>query len=262
MVFSNFHFYSQTLGMQTSIYVLMPEPAKLWQSKSPVPVLYLLHGLCGDHTMWLRQTRIEQFASQYRVCVVMPAVGRSFYMDMAHGAAYDTFIAEELPRVIESYFPVSRKREHRFAAGMSMGGYGAMKLGLSRPSRYAAVASLSGAVEMENAYHGAERGPAGFRLCEMDSIYGSEEQLKKGPGNLSLLAAKLAKKPEKAPRMYMACGTEDFLFEANESFIAKFGEALSIEYHTEPGVHDWAFWDKYIEKVLAWLPLEKVDGAV
>ena len=262
MVFSDFHFYSHALGMHTAAYVLMPDPHKLWQTKSPVPVLYLLHGLCGDHTVWLRQSRIEQLASQYRVCVVMPSAGRSFYMDMAHGYAYDTFVGEELPRVIESYFPVSRKREHRFAAGLSMGGYGAMKLGFSRPARYAAVASLSGPMEMEKTYQGPIKGPAGFDRHEMESIFGCEDQMKKGPGNLSRLAEKLIKTPEKAPRIYMSCGTEDFLFEANQSFVERFGTALSIEYHPGPGMHDWRFWDAQIEKVLEWLPLEKVDGTV
>ena len=255
MVFSDFHFYSEVLGIQTAVYVLMPDEKVLRQSKEPVPVLYL-HGLSDDHTMWMRQTMVEQFAKDYRICIVMPAVNRSFYMDMERGAKYDTFIAEELPRIIESYFPVGKKREHRFAAGLSMGGYGAMKLGLYRPNRYAAVASLSGALAMENVFE-RKSGLSDSYLGEMYNIYGDEKKIKTGKGNLSRMADKLAKTPEKAPKMYVACGTEDFLIKANEDFYAKYGKVFAIEYHTEPGVHSWHFWNRHIEKVLAWLPIEK-----
>ena len=78
MVFSDFHFYSEVLGIQTAVYVLMPDEKVMKQSKEPVPVLYLLHGLSDDHTMWMRQTMLEQHALKYRVCIVMPAVNRSF----------------------------------------------------------------------------------------------------------------------------------------------------------------------------------------
>ncbi|MDD6041099.1 MAG: alpha/beta hydrolase family protein [Clostridia bacterium] len=256
MIFTDFHFFSEVLGIQTAAYVLLPDEKVMKQSKEPLPVLYLLHGLSDDHTMWMRQTMVEQFARQYRLCIVMPAANRSFYMDMAHGAKYDTFIAEELPRVIETYFPVGRKREHRFAAGLSMGGYGAMKLGLTRPGRYAAVASLSGALDMLGNYERRKEINPDY-LAEMDDIYGSEKQLKNGKGNLNRLADKLAKTPEKAPKMYVACGTEDFLFAANEGFHARYGKVFDMEYHTEPGIHNWPFWNRHIERVLAWLPLEK-----
>jgi len=256
MVFSDFHFYSETLGIQTAVYVLMPEMSVMASQKKPLPVLYLLHGLSDDHTMWLRQTCVEQFAKDYRICIVMPAVNRSFYMDMDRGAKYDTFVAEELPRVIEKFFPVSKKREDRFAAGLSMGGYGALKLGLSRPGRYAAVASFSGALGMDKVFTRRNELSAGY-MREMENIYGSEEALLKGPGNLYKLADKLVKTPEKSPRIYIACGTEDYLFAANERFVETYSKRLPIEYHTEPGAHTWDFWNRHIRQALEWLKLEK-----
>lgn len=259
MVFSDFHFYSQTLGIQTAAYVLLPDPQIMAQSDEPVPVLYLLHGLSDDHTMWLRNTRIEQYARSYRIAVVMPAANRSFYMDMAHGAKYDTFIAEELPAIVERYFPVSHARKGRFAAGLSMGGYGALKLGLTRSNRYAAVASISGALEMEKSFDPLANRDKAF-LREVTDIYGSEGALKNGSGNLALSAEKLCQTPGAAPRMYIACGTEDSLLSANESFVSRFGARLPIEYHTEQGAHTWDFWDKHIKAVLEWLPLEKAEN--
>ncbi|MEG2317146.1 MAG: alpha/beta hydrolase-fold protein, partial [Clostridia bacterium] len=87
MYLSDFHFFSEALGIQTAAYVLLPDRQVMAQQKGePVPTLYLLHGLSDDHTMWMRQTRLEQYARQYRVAIVMPAANRSFYTDMAHGA--------------------------------------------------------------------------------------------------------------------------------------------------------------------------------
>lgn len=250
MYWNDMHFHSEVLGVQTSAYILLPDRHAM--EGGNVPVLYLLHGLTADHTHWLRLTRVEQYARDKRVAIVMPSVNRSFYMDMAHGAKYDTFIADELPRVMEACFPLSRRREGRFAAGLSMGGYGALKLGLTYPDRYAAVASFSGALGMDRCFedYSAERIP------ELMDIYGSPENARNGPGNLMLLAEKLTETPEKAPKMYVSCGTEDTLFPANERFVKAFQDQLPIQYHTEPGGHSWDFWDRQIEYVLNWLPLE------
>ena len=186
MVFSDFHFYSDVLEIETAAYVLMPDEKVIRQSSEPVPVLYLLHGLSGDHTTWMRQTSIERYARRYRVCVVMPAANKSYYMD-------DTFIGEELPAIIERCIPfVSKKREGRFAAGLSMGGYGAMKLGLSRPGRYAAVASLSGALGIDHIYDERGKRPASY-FQMMDLIFDGEENLRRSKGYLTRYARKLAK---------------------------------------------------------------------
>jgi pimeloyl-ACP methyl ester carboxylesterase len=127
MILSDFHFYSPTLGVHTAAYVLLPEYEPMRALKGePLPTLYLLHGLSDDHTGWMRQTAIARYASRYAVAVVMPAVNRSFYTDMAHGPRYWSFVSEELPDVMETYFPLSKTREGRFAAGLSMGGYGAL----------------------------------------------------------------------------------------------------------------------------------------
>ena len=98
------------------------------------------------------------------------------------------------------------------------------------------------------------------QTCIRDSVYGGERELLRGPGSLFGLADRFLKEPQRAPRMYMACGTEDFLFDANEHFFARFGKELPIEYHTEPGNHTWDFWDRYIERILAWLPLDQAEG--
>ncbi|MCE5343673.1 MAG: esterase family protein [Eubacteriales bacterium] len=257
MVWSDFHFFSQTLQIQTAAYVLLPEYETLRQlGGGPLPTLYLLHGLSDDHTGWMRDTRIEKYASKYALAVVMPAVNRSFYTDMAHGAKYWTFISEELPRVMESYFPLCTTREGRFVAGLSMGGFGAMKLGLLKPENYAAIAAFSAPLMMQEVY---QFPAAGIDRQELDNLFGGEAALRAGENNLCQAAEALT--PAGAPRMYVSCGTEDFLFEANQAFVTRYGRKFDIHYETEEGAaHTWHFWDRQIEKVLAWMPLKKVEN--
>ena len=177
MAFTEFHYYSETLEIDVSVNVILPETRIMAQQEGkPLPTLYLLHGLSDDHTHWVRQTRLEFYARKYRLAIIMPCVNRSFYTDMKRGAKYFTFVSEELPRVMEMYFPLSSRREDRFAAGLSMGGYGATKLGLRLPERYAAIASLSGALEMENDYHMRKMRDSDRLYQELLNIFGTEEE--------------------------------------------------------------------------------------
>lgn len=259
MACTEFHYYSRVLDIDVTVSVILPEvKTMLEQDGKPLPTLYLLHGLSDDHTHWIRQTRLEFYARRYRLAIIMPCVNRSFYTDMKHGAKYFTFVNEELPKVMELYFPLSHEREERFAAGLSMGGYGAMKLGLLCPEKYAAVASLSGAVEMEADFfrHSVQKDDAFLR--ELTDIFGPFEEFMQSDNCLTRVAERLD--PAKAPRMYMACGTADFLFDSNEDFVRRFGEKFSIRYDTEEGAaHTWDFWDRQIEKVLAWLNVPKAE---
>lgn len=255
MIWNDFHFYSRALKMYTQAYVLLPELAAFESAnRQALPTLYLLHGLYDDYTSWMRCSRIASYAARYAVAVVMPSGGRSFYADMAHGPDYWTFVSEELPGIMEAYFPLSDKREARFAAGLSMGGYGAMRLGLQKPDRYAAIASISAPLMMQEVYQ-VSPGWA----PELNDIFGGEEALRTGDANLTLLADKL--NPKNAPNLYVSCGREDDLFAANEAFIKKYGEKFAICYETQPGAaHTWDFWDPQIEKVLAWLPLQRAGN--
>jgi len=258
MIWNDFHFFSRTLDIETAAYVLLPEHKDISQLQGePLPTLYLLHGLSGDHTNWLRRTRIEQFAAQYALAVVMPAANRSFYTDMAHGAKYWTFVSEELPAVMETYFPLCKTREGRFAAGLSMGGYGAMKLGLARPERYAAIAALSAPLMMQQMPEVTDIDSDFMR--EMADIFGDGETERTKNADLTRLADVLS--PADAPQFYAACGTADFLYEANEAFMARYQRKFDIQYHTVPDAsHTWDFWNAQIEKVLEWLPLKQLEN--
>ena len=110
--------YSASLGMMTAIAVSLPAEGR--EQPGGLPVLYLLHGLSDNHSCWLRRTAVDRYAEEYGIAVVMPEVQRSFYCDMAHGPAYFTYIADELPQICQRLFRLSDKREDTFIAGNSM----------------------------------------------------------------------------------------------------------------------------------------------
>ncbi len=145
-------FFSESLGMCSSAYVILPQTTMgqigMTGAGSPdsCPVLYLLHGLSDDHSIWLRRTSIERYAAAYGIAVVMPNGHRSYYSDMSSGLKYFTYISEELPKIMGSFFKFSRKKEDTFVAGLSMGGFGAMKLALNCPDQFAAAGCFSSAI--------------------------------------------------------------------------------------------------------------------
>lgn len=215
----------------------------------PHPVLYLLHGLSDDHTIWMRRTALERHVSELGLAVVMPAVQRSFYTDMHAGGRYQTFIADELPAICQSFFPISNQREHTFVAGLSMGGYGAFKLALSRPRQYAAAASLSGALDMADRFNDS---PEFIR--ELGWVYGPENPIRGTEHDVFQLAKDLRQHPGPQPRLYARCGTEDFLLEHNRRFAAHSQDlGLALDYAEGPGTHNWEYWDQEIPGVLRWL---------
>src|SRR5919205_996148 len=151
MILNQLDFFSETLGMLSSMYVLLPQRMLAEMNSKRVPkyrTLFLLHGHSDDHTAWQRWTSIERYVEGLNLAVVMPAVHLSFYNDMVHGPAYWQFISEEVPALMHDIFPLSSKREDNFVAGLSMGGYGAFKMALTHPERFAAAASLSGALDI------------------------------------------------------------------------------------------------------------------
>ncbi len=252
------NFLSKSLVGQTNITVLIPtlDYAGMVTNHDPyVPgrkfqTLYLLHGMTGDNRDWLYNTCISPLAQANQLAVVMPAAGNSFYTDMAHGGQYWTYINEELPKVARALFPLSDRREDNFVAGLSMGGYGALKLAFRHPAKFAAAASLSGAVDIV-----ADRKKT---LANFEDIFGNIEKIGGSDHDLFYLAEQLKKSGATLPKIFQACGTEDFLYKDNLKFrdhLQRLG--INHTYMEGTGDHSWDFWDSYIKKVIAWLPLKR-----
>ena len=253
MAFLQLDCFSETLGTGVTVDVVLPQPptAKLGRRRK-FPVLYLLHGLLDDHTTWVRQTSIERYAAARNVVVVMPGAGRSFYADMVHGPRYGAFVAEELPALARFYLPIADRREQTFVAGLSMGGYGAFKLALTYPERYAAAASLSGALRN---WANPDRIDPDWWEAEGRHVFGAPEAFGGSANDVYALAAQAAQ-GNPVPLLYQCCGTEDFLYDDNREFKA-WAERLGLPltYEEGPGEHNWAYWDQQIQRVLDWLPL-------
>jgi len=238
---------------------IIPEPAqspdgKILDGNQKKPVLYLLHGYSDDHTIWQRRTSIERYVRDLNLAVIMPAVDRSFYTDMARGKNYWTFVSEELPTLVRAFFPISAARKDTFVAGLSMGGYGALKLALTYPDRYAAAASLSGALDISQII----QAPGRDWRNEMKSIFGNLKKVVGGSNDLFALATNVANSKWKKIPLFVCCGTEDFLYESNRKFREHANTlGLNLTYEGEPGIHDWAYWDQKIQRVLEWLPIKK-----
>lgn len=247
-------FFAESLGLSTSMTVLLPQTTSGQigmagaAGEDAPPVLYLLHGMTDDDTIWLRRTSIERYAAPLGLAVVMPQVHKSFYADEVNGNRYWTFLSEELPAIVSSFFRVATRREDTFVAGLSMGGYGALKWALRQPERFAAAASLSGVLDAA-------------ALCErfpdplLTRIFGPD-----GPRDTDgdLLALVGGADPATTPALHVTCGTEDPLLPGNRRFLAA-AEAAGVAVTSDigPGSHEWGLWDARIQEVLAWLPLHR-----
>lgn len=250
--------FAESLGMGTSAVVLMPQSAAgigmdgasgaAAAATDGVPVLYLLHGLSDDCTVWERRTAIERYATESGIAVVMPEVRRSFYADEVHGEKYWTWVSEELPAILARTLRISTAREDTFVAGLSMGGFGALKLALHHPERFAAAATLSGAIDpttMDLDWAGTLR----------ERVWGDAE-IAGGPDDLVGLLA--SADPAALPALFLDCGTEDQLIVQNERFLAEAARhGVEVTSRLRPGAHTWDFWDQGIQDVLAWLPIRR-----
>lgn len=249
--------------MAHSMNVILPQTSrtqigmegKAGQGKHPT--LYLLHGLSDDHTIWMRRTSIERYAASLGIAVVMPAVHRSFCTDMYDGGKYWQFVSEELPAIAQSFFPLSDKREDNFVAGLSMGGYGAMKMGLRKPEKFAAAASLSGVMDIQ-AWLKAKDAENTEPQPEYLRVFGPAGSQQRAFGDLFEAAREVITSDGPKPKLYQACGTDDFLYDHNIRFRDHL-KAIGYDavYEQDKGYgHSWDYWDITIQRVLKWLPLK------
>ena len=221
----------------------------------PYPTVYLLHGYSGSRNDYLTMSGIALWAAQHRCAVIMPDGGNHFYVDVdALGENYSRFIGEELVDVTRRMFNLSHRREDTVLAGLSMGGFGAILNGMLYPDVFGSVISMSAALIVEDILSGRiekEHLP-GVPLRYYETIFGPRDQLEKSDKN-PLYAAEQALARGRAPRLFLSCGTEDFLWRNNLSFHEEL-EKMGYEhtFWTAPGVHDFDFWNRALPRGLDW----------
>jgi S-formylglutathione hydrolase FrmB len=236
MALMHVEFRAERLQKQSSMDVIVPE-----QGDGPFPVLYLLHGLSDNHTIWQRRTSIERYVEGRGLIVVMPDGHRSFYINdpRESGCAYEDHIAEDVVGFVDRLLPTHPSREARAIAGLSMGGYGAIMLSLRHPELFAVGCSHSGALAFAS-----DRAESRHDLAEIS------RGVDPGAYDCFQLAASRADQPNR-PALRFDCGTDDFLLEHNRLFRDHLRQVgYPHEYAEHPGGHNWDYWDEHIRQSL------------
>lgn len=256
------NFFSESLGMCVAVDVILPQASNrlIGMDTAAVserhPVLWLLHGASDNHTIWQRRTSIERYVAPLGLAVVMPNAHLSSYADMAHGGKYFTYMADELPRLMRTFFPLSDRREDNYIAGLSMGGAGCMKIGLARPAAYAAIGCLSaGADNHPKDKHG--RRDANPRWAERMRVVYGDRDTDGTEEDVFANAARLVETGGPFPRIYHSIGRDDFLLEAarntRDFFQAIHGNPFDYTYNEDGGAHTWEYWDAHIQDFLRFI---------
>lgn len=233
--------------------------------QKPLKTLYLLHGIFGNYTDWVNGTRIQAWAEANDLAVIMPSGENRFYLDdEKSGELYGEFIGKELVEFTRKLFPLSDKREDTFIAGLSMGGYGAIRNGLKYAENFGCVIGLSAALVHDTWKDADNSAPIfTFRRNYYEAIFGEYDKVKGSDKDPKALLLKLKEEGRPVPKMYLCCGTEDGLVTANRDFRDFLNEnGIDLTYVEGPGKHDWVFWDTYIKKVLDWLPLNRTGAGI
>lgn len=264
-----FSYHSPALGYRTTLTAVIPSID--WNEMMRgadagdfygrrYPVLWLLHGSSGDNDCWMRFTRIESWAEQCKIAVIMPDCRLSAFCDMDQGPAYYTFVTKELPRVCGPIFPILEGRQNTFIGGLSMGGYGAMKIGLRNPDRYSLILNLSGGVDrvahVERTIRESKRTGL-HNLNAMRATFGDLSRIKGSENDVFALAEKLAMSGRPKPKVFTSIGTKDPHWNENirlRDLLIK--NDYEVYWEQGPYIHDWENWNHYIELALQWAAKE------
>jgi len=211
----------------------------LHTKKDAYPVLYLFHGLGNNHATWTGYSNVELYAEERNIAIVNFSAENKSYVNQPDGDRFFDFIEEELPDFVHGMFPVSSRPEDTYIAGLSMGGYGAIVHGLSRPEKYAAVGCFSAALHIKPS-----------------SILGGNEGSVDPAYNPHALVKSLGQRGIKPPKIYLSCGEDDMLYDINSAFRKEL-ESVGADttWVSVPGFgHEWRFWDRQVEAFLDWIP--------
>lgn len=264
MASGRMEFASQEMAQHTNFCFVLPNDVSPEERAGnpcygrPAKTAILLHGYTGTDTDWMYGGCAQQLAIDYNLNVFMPTAGNNFYLNRPwQGERYCDFVGVEFPEYIHRTFGVPIEKENLILGGFSMGGYGALHTALSFPERFGGCIALSSADIVEE-ISGMKPGDArGIAPCEYYSeVFGDLSKVADTEANLRVLYRKKAAAltREQLPPIYMAIGTEDFLYEHNQQ-LRRFleSEGARFTYEEGPGVHNWAFWKEYARRGLAWI---------
>lgn len=270
MAYITVNFISEALMRTVTVNVVLPTdkivfPGMPKPSYKDFPTLYLLHGVFGNHTDWVNGTRVQRWAEEKGLAVVMPAGENAFYLDYPDTHAnYGDFVGRELPEAMRRMFPLSKRREDTFIAGLSMGGYGALRNGLKYHETFSRVAGFSAALVLEGIEKRTNESPLFIeRRDYAEAVFGDLDTVHDCDKDPLWNAKKLAASGKELPELYLACGTKDSLYAPNihlRDALVDLG--YDVTWDEAPYGHEWDFWDLEVKKAIDWLPLGEADAGV
>lgn len=236
-------FYSRALGREMPYRAFLP--AKVAPGRL-LPVAYLLHGQDGRFIDWSNETDVAKYAARGLI-LVMPQGDSSYYANWARKKVnrYEDFIACDLIAEVESHFPALPARAGRAIVGVSMGGFGAVRLALARPELYCFAGGISSAVDVPSRPFNWKHIGQSLLFRSIFGPVGSERRRRHDPFLLTRAAD-----PAAIPYLYLTACDPERLLEPNRRFAALLAElGFAHEFHVFPGRHKWADWAGQIANV-------------
>ncbi|WP_454191232.1 alpha/beta hydrolase [Paenibacillus sp. Marseille-Q7038] len=264
-------FFSKCMKREVTFHALLPldqtseEKSSSNENMKGLKSLYLLHGFCGSHTDWLSYSRIRELSERHHVAVFMPAGENKFYLDNEEREEWlGEYIGRELVQFTRRMFPLSSERKDTFIGGLSMGGYGALRNGLKYAEHFGGIIALSSALlpySLPNMRPDVHNGIASYDYYK--SVFGDLSHVLGSDKDPEELIRCLKKDEVDIPRIYMACGTEDFLLHANQRLHQYLlSEDVDHTYVETSGAHTWDFWNDYIADALKWALESRNESAI
>ena len=222
----------------------------------PCKTVFVLHGYTG----WGKAMGgMIELAEKYNLALVFPSAENSFYLDTAATAGkFGTFVGVELIEYIRKTFNLCITKEDTFISGLSMGGFGALHIGLSNPDTFSKIIALSSALivhGISGMKPGENNGVANYDYYR--HFFGDLDNVIESDKNPETLVMKLVQQKKEIPKIFMACGTEDFLLETNRTFHKFLSlKNVAVNYFESSGGHDMMFWNEYFAKGFEWLVQE------
>ena len=245
----NYKLNSKLMNREMPYRVVLPDNYSNSNEKTFYPVIYLLHGLTGHFDNWTDKTKLAEHAKKYNYIIVTPEGGDGWYTDSASVPAdkYESYIIQELIPEVDKKFRTIADREHRVIAGLSMGGYGAVKFGLKYPEKFILVGSFSGALGIV-----ALPSKATSTFPSIKNVFGEDESPTRKNNDIFRILRESTNEQIKAlPFIYFDCGTEDFLFQSNRDFADLLIEKkIKHEFRQLPGGHTWTYWNAQVQEFL------------
>lgn len=236
--------FSSLIQKQLSYRILFPDDYAVTETR--YPVLYLLHGLLGNHKNWTELTSLAKYAGEYKIIIVMPEGGDGWYTDSVE--KNESFLIKDLLPEIESNFRTKQEKDCRAIAGNSMGGYGAFKFALKYPEIFGFAISFSGAFNATELCKESRDGNWAEFGSSITRVFGENGSRIRRENSLEDLSARTGKNP---PCFYFDCGTNDDFLTANLDLARRFiNLGIKFDFQEIEGGHDWTYWDSRIRNLL------------